>query len=149
MDYPSIVEVIAPCGLDCGKCLAFQGGAIRRHSQALVELLGPNFDQYAQRFTGMNPVFEAYPDFKELLAFLARGSCRTCRQGECLFQACRVRGCAPEKGVDFCFQCPEFPCAETGFPAPLEARWRRNNELMRELGVEGYFERIKDQPRYP
>ena len=148
-EYSEIVAIIAPCGPDCGKCLACSDGEIRRHSQALADLFGPNFAQYAERFRESNPVFANYPAFRELLNFLAQGSCRTCREGPCLFQGCRVRGCVQEEGVDFCFQGDAFPCHRSGLPARLEAIWRQSNELRREVGVEEYYERVKERPRYP
>ena len=56
-----IKKHIAPCGLHCGGCFAFNGGNIQRHSTELVKSLG-NFDVYAQRFVTMldEPVFENY-----------------------------------------------------------------------------------------
>ena len=149
MDYAEVVAMIAPCGLNCGKCVVYHGGEIQQHSAALVDLLGPNFDPYAARFAHMNPVFEHYEGFKTLLSFLAQGSCHTCRQGQCLFTACRVRTCIREKGVDFCFECNEFPCDKHGLNPRLEHVWRQSNGLMKELGVEGFYEKIKDDPRYP
>jgi hypothetical protein len=144
-----ILDRIAPCGLDCGKCLAYEGGAIQQHSQALLDLLGPNFEGYASRFARMEPVFENYPQFNVLLTYLARGACQGCRKGGCLFKTCRVHSCVKEKGVEFCFQCPDFPCREINFPPPLEEVWFKNNQRMRELGLEAYYERIKDRKRYP
>jgi hypothetical protein len=149
MEYSKIVEIIAPCGLNCGKCLACFEGEIRRHSQALADLLGPNFAQYAERFRAFNPVFANYPAFRELLDFIAQGSCRTCTKGQCLFPGCRVRDCVQENGVDFCFQCTAFPCDRSGLPPRLDPVWRQSNELMKEVGVEEYYERVKERPRYP
>lgn len=145
----AILDRIAPCGLDCSKCLAFAGGEIQKHSQALLELLGPSFEGYAARFARMDPVFENYPQFHVLLDYLARGTCQGCRKGGCLFKTCRAHICVREKGVDFCFQCSEFPCHETNFPPPLEERWFKNNNRLREIGLEKYCEFIKDKPRYP
>jgi len=60
-----------------------------------------------------------------------------------------VHACVKERGVDFCFECDEFPCERTQLPPALYERWKNNNEAMKDLGVEGYYERIKDLPRYP
>ena len=149
MEYTKLLEVIAPCGLDCGRCLALKNGEIRRHSLAIAELLGPNFDGYAQRFAQMNTNFENYPAFKELLGFFSEGSCGGCRKEGRLFQACGVHTCAKERGVDFCFACNEFPCERSKLPPPLKTRWENNNKVMKELAVEGYYEKIKDLPCYP
>jgi hypothetical protein len=148
MEYAQLLKTIAPCGLDCGKCLAFEHGEIRQYSLAITKLLGPNFDRYAERFTKLNPVFENYAAFKVLLKFLSEGSCGGCRKEGCLRQPCNVHGCVREKGVDYCFECDEFACERTGFPPFLYEKWRNNNITMRQLGVEGYYERIKDMQRY-
>ena len=60
-----IKKHIAPCGLHCGGCFAFNGGNIQKHSTELIKSLG-NFDVYAQRFVTMldEPVFENYQSFK-------------------------------------------------------------------------------------
>ena len=118
-------------------------------SSGLKTQLGDNFAAYAKRFEGMNPVFAKYAAFAELLDFLASGSCTGCRDQGCLFQSCRVTECVREQGVDYCFQCNEFPCDRHGFPERLEAIWRRNNGKMQETGPTEWFRLCKDKPRYP
>lgn len=144
-----IVSNLAPCGLNCGGCLAYRGSPIRKAAAELQRLLGPNFPSYAARFSKMNSVFENYPAFSDLLSFIADGTCEGCRGTGCLFTTCRVGYCVKEKGVDFCFECPEFPCEDNQMPPALEERWRTNNERMREQGVESYYLYVKDKPRYP
>lgn len=119
------------------------------HAVVLAGLLGGNFGTYAQRFAGMNPVFANYPQFRELLDHLASGPCAGCRKGECLFTACKVKDCVVEKGVDFCFECAEFPCTAHGMPEMLEQRWKKNNEIMKDKGVEAFYEIVSNAPRYP
>ncbi len=148
-DYEDFLKILGPCGLNCGKCLAFAGGDIQRTAEDLKHLLGDNFAAYASRFSGMDPVFTNYPVFSEFLDHLTGGTCKGCRKGECLFKACQVKDCIKEKEVDFCFQCDQFPCDRHGFPEGLEKRWQKNNRMMKELGMKGYYERIKDEPRYP
>jgi hypothetical protein len=138
---------LAPCGLNCVKCLAYAEGDIRRRSTELRQLLG-DFDTYAERFSRFAPAFSNYPAFKELLAHLTTGSCRGCRSGDCLYPNCGVGPCSREKGADFCFQCAEFPCDKSNFDPNLKARWIAMNNRMKEIGVEAYWEETKDQPRY-
>jgi len=52
------------------------------------------------------------------------------------------------KGVDFCFQCDEFPCEKTSFDPDLKQRWVQMNTRMKEVGVESYFEKTKNLLRY-
>ena len=150
MDYEQIKQRLAPCGLHCGKCFAFADGDIKNHSKRLKESLG-NFDIYAQRFTTLlnEPVFDKYADFKEMLTYFSMVDCKGCRQERCkLFKGCNVRDCSEEKGVDFCFQCSEFPCTNTGFDEHLHKRSVDINLRMKEIGVENYYTEIKDKPRY-
>ena len=148
MDYGDIVKIVAPCGLNCKKCFAFENGEIQFHATKLKTLLG-SFDLYAERFSTMiDPVFGEYPSFKKLLAHLTAGNCRGCRQGTCEYKKCGVITCYQKKGVDFCFQCDDFPCEKTNFDPDLQRRWIRMNNRMSEIGVEAYFEETKDVPRY-
>ena len=149
MEYEGILRVMAPCGLNCGACVAFRDGEIRKLSERLGALLGPNFGAYAARFAENNPMDGDYPAFRRFLDGLAQAACDGCRHGSCRFSSCGVQRCVREKHVDFCFRCDEFPCDHTGLPPALEARWRANNEAMRESGVAEYYEELKKRPRYP
>ena len=150
MTAHQILEALAPCGLNCAKCFAHVDGDIRRYSLKLKEKLG-NFEIYARRFERLlgNSIFEKYPDFKEMLDYLASESCRGCRNEQCkLFRSCGVRACHQEKNIDFCHQCDEFPCGNTGFDEHLHARWVKLNERIRAVGVEQYFRETRELPRY-
>jgi len=147
MDYLQILDFLAPCGLNCAKCLSHAQGDIKKLSLDLQERLG-SFDHYAERFSGFNPAFKNYPAFKELLTLFTQGSCQGCRQGTCLNTACGIITCHQEKGVDFCFQCAEFPCQKSNLDPNLHQRWLTMNQRMKEIGVEAYWEEIKDLPRY-
>jgi hypothetical protein len=146
-DYEEILRDLAPCGLSCRKCFANTKGDIATLSTQLQEKLG-GFGVYAERFSGFLTVFKDYAAFEVLLSYLAEGHCDGCRQGTCLYPNCGVCTCYGDKGVDFCFQCDEFPCDKTNFDPHLERRWRLMNERMREIGVEAYYEETKDLPRY-
>ncbi|RPH34181.1 MAG: DUF3795 domain-containing protein [Bacteroidales bacterium] len=144
------LEYLGPCGINCQKCFAFKDGSIKYHSENLRNSLG-NFDIYAKRFTELldAPVFSKYSDFKGMLDHFANANCNGCRKQEChLFRSCNVRICHKEKSVDFCFQCKEFPCNRTGFDTHLEQRWIKINQRMKEVGVEEYYNEIKDKARY-
>ncbi len=147
MEYEDILGDLAPCGLSCRKCFANSQGDIAMLSAQLRERLG-SFDVYAEGFSAFLPAFKDYPPFKELLAYLAQGHCDGCRGGTCLYPNCGVTICYQDKGVDFCFQCDEFPCDRTNFDPHLEARWRQMNERMGEVGVEAYYDESKNLPRY-
>ncbi|WP_319469727.1 C-GCAxxG-C-C family (seleno)protein [uncultured Pseudodesulfovibrio sp.] len=139
---------LAPCGLSCGKCLAYADGSIRQLSAGLASELGDNFGVYAQRFAGMNPVFREYASFRKLLDYLSQGTCTGCRETGCLFKDCKVPSCVRENGVDYCHQCGEFPCDRHGMPDGLAPRWLVNNEKMRDIGVDAWFDGCREKPRY-
>lgn len=140
---------LGPCGLSCGQCLAFNGGPIQELSVGLAEKLGDNFEAYARRFENGEPVFANYPQFRQVLDYLADGACKGCRQGGCLFKACDVPECVAAHNVEYCFQCDEFPCEKHGMPQGLAERWKANNEKMSEVGVHEWLCGCRQRPRYP
>jgi hypothetical protein len=147
MKYEEILNDLAPCGLSCRKCFAYTKGGICSHSRALRKALG-NFDVYAERFSEFLPEFKNYPRFKAMLAYFEHADCKGCRNGTCKWPNCGVVSCYREKGVDFCFQCDEFPCEKSNFDAHLKRRWIQMNQRMKEIGVEGYYAETRDAPRY-
>jgi len=144
-----ILRLVAPCGLYCGGCLAFSGGPIRSHARALSDRLGPNFATYAERLAAMNPALNNYPQFAQLLEFLASGSCKGCREGGCLLGNCGARECVLKRGVHFCGLCPDFPCATPGLPESLLPAWRKYGERLRQDGPASFLEFVRTRPRYP
>ncbi len=144
-----LVSRIAPCGLNCGACLAYRGGPIQSRAEEMLQALGPNFQAYAHRFQGMDPIFADYSTFARFLEYLAQGRCTGCRGEGCLFETCAVPACAKENEVEFCFQCAEFPCDRHGLPDRLAAIWKKNNEIMKTEGVRKFYYSIKNKPRYP
>ena len=59
MGYEEIVKVLAPCGLNCAKCLSYVEGDIKKNAGELKRLLGA-FDNYAVRFSRFMPVFATF-----------------------------------------------------------------------------------------
>src|SRR3990172_1917670 len=147
MKYDDILKTLAPCGLNCGKCQAYVEGDIKKHAMELKRLLG-SFDTYAERFSKFLPVFTNYPAFKEMVTQFSEANCKGCRKGDCKYPNCGVATCYKQKGVDFCFQCDEFPCEKSNFDQNLKQRWLAMNRRMKGIGVEAYFEETKDVPRY-
>lgn len=147
MEYKDIIDILAPCGLDCRRCFAYSEGEIKALSTKLQALLG-SFDRHAERFSVFLPAFKDYPSFKELLAYFTRVDCDGCRKGVCKYPNCGVITCYQQRGVDFCFQCDEFPCERTGFDPDLKRRWIQMNNRMKEIGVEAHFQETRDLPRY-
>ncbi|WP_432735694.1 DUF3795 domain-containing protein [Maridesulfovibrio sp. FT414] len=150
-DHEISRKLIAPCGLDCSRCVGCSAGNVAEHARIIADTLGANFHNYAGRLASFNPAMNSYPQFRELLDSLSNPSCDGCRSENrtCLPQ-CNVSDCVKERNIEFCFECEEFPgCGRTGLPEPLLARWEKNNRIMQKLGVDGYIELQARKPRYP
>ncbi|TEB12201.1 DUF3795 domain-containing protein [Pelotomaculum propionicicum] len=91
---------------------------------------------------------EYYSQFEEILKNFSRASCGGCRSEnvQCPI-ICEAKTCYREKGIDFCFQCGEYPC-EKQFSGRLRERWKEKNDRMKEIGVVEFYYEQKNLPRY-
>lgn len=147
MDYEVILRELAPCGLDCSRCAAYGEGEIKKLSTMLNGSL-ENFEKIAEKMAGHVPALAGFRQFKEVLEFFAGAVCPGCRSGGAQNPFCSAKSCYKEKGVDFCFQCEEFPCSKSGYHSQLRDKWIANNSRMREVGVDQYYREQKSRPRY-
>ena len=147
MEREEQLRKVAPCGLICYTCAAARDGAISNHSQILLRLL-ESFDRFAEQFSAHEPRLIKYPDFLQVLQLFSEAGCEGCRGRNCMYPGCRVQPCILEKGLDFCFECGAFPCEQVDFEPALKAKWMRANERMRAIGVEAYFDEVKDGSHY-
>ncbi len=76
--------------------------------------------------------------------------CLGCRsEKRCIYceEHCRMTGCAAERGLDFCGQCPEYPCPELAdFQAQMPHRlelWE-SQQRIREAGWETWYREMLD-----
>lgn len=147
MKYEEVVQKIAACGLDCSRCADYEDGEIKEISSKLMKLLN-GYDRLAGIKTTMNPAFEGYNQFKEVLSIFAEASCGGCRSNniKCPID-CHAKTCHKEKKVDFCFQCKEYPCNDQ-FKGKLRERWIEMNNRMKEIGVENFYLEQSKKPRY-
>ena len=147
MDREELLKMIAPCGLVCYTCAAAKDGAIQAHSQALLRLL-ESFDRFAEKFSGYEPRLKKYPDFEQVLQLFSEASCEGCRSGSCPYPGCPVQPCITDKGFDYCFECEAFPCELAGFDRALRIKWLRANRQMGQIGVEAYYNEVRDRSHY-
>ena len=147
MDYSKVVKKIAPCGIDCSRCADYQDGEIKELSIKLLELL-KGYERVAKVKSKINPAFEKYDKFKEVLEIFADASCGSCRSDndKCPID-CHAKTCHKDKKVDFCFQCNEFPCSEQK-DERIRERWMGKNNRMKEIGVIEYYIEQSKAPRY-
>jgi hypothetical protein len=99
------IELTAPCGLDCFNCAVFHENITDETRQAIASR------------SGLAP---------EAVA------CQGCRDqgGHCPWmKSCATYQCAEGKGLRFCFECAEFPCAQFQPAADGAATYPHNYKL--------------------
>jgi hypothetical protein len=119
MDYR---QMTAPCGIDCFNCLMYAA----RENDKLRDIIAKK----------MNLAFED-------------AVCNGCRNqsGKCsahsLEEPCSVYKCIQKKGLNFCFECDDFPC-DFLHPYADQASLRPHNTkvfnlcLMKKMGVDSW-----------
>jgi hypothetical protein len=147
MDCHEILKRLAPCGVDCGRCVDYEGGEIKGLCLKIRGLLG-DYRRVAKLKSDHMPVFSGCPQFEEILDLFCTPSCGGCRSQNvrCPID-CSVASCHKQKQVDFCFQCAEYPC-ENPMDPRLKERWRKRNDRMKEVGVEEFFHEQSRLPPY-
>jgi len=148
MDYAGVVERLAPCGLDCSRCVYYGKSDVKTKAAELKQALTDYEKVVPAPAKAVAPVLADYDTFKAILSHFAAGECVTCRQGAPCFEFCAARTCHKEKGVDFCFQCAEFPCDKNHYPGSLDRRWREFGARMKEVGAERFYDEYRQRPRY-
>jgi len=148
MERKELEERLAPCGLDCSRCVRKKGGESSLHAVALGKAL-EGFGAFAQRGASMNPIFAGYPQFEAMLGFLSGADCGGCRaDNRCGMGGCAAKVCATDRGIAFCGECAEFPCDRNAYPPSLAARWRTMGERIAEVGRETWYAEQAEKPRY-
>ncbi len=147
LTYEDILGRLAPCGLDCHRCVMCSDGVVKRSADELRAAL-EGFESMAARMAAHAPALGGYQEFSDVLALLAEAGCTGCRGGGSTLPFCAARTCFRKHGVDYCFQCSEYPCGRNEYPENLAAQWRATNDRMREVGVEQYYRESLLAPRY-
>ena len=147
MSYEQALKELAPCGIDCSRCVSYQEGEVVRLSKVLKEKL-VNFENMANRLKDFVPVFNHYQQFSDILEHFTKGSCTGCRYGDSPNCACIAKDCHKTQKADFCFQCTQYPCNKNSYNEMLYQKWKQNNDLMKDKGVEHFYTVQKQKPRY-
>ena len=122
------VASTAPCGLDCFNCSAHEANITPEYRARVAEFFGVKPEE-----TG------------------CKGGCRGVK-GNCLWTRgrCATYACAERKGVEYCFECNEFPCGRLA-PSKDSALqdYPHNFKLfnlsrMKAVGVEKWIENEAD-----
>ncbi len=84
MDHQNLT---APCGIDCFNCQMLEGNITEQLKNTYAALLKKSPDEVACQ------------------------GCRTMNGCRLHYQSCDLLDCVKTKRVEFCYQCPEFPCS--------------------------------------
>jgi TRAP-type mannitol/chloroaromatic compound transport system substrate-binding protein len=107
------------------------------------------FEKKAKVFEQRNPAFSQWGSFASILSSFAGANCVGCRNpGANCFAGCGVKDCVKERNVDFCHQCPDYPCDHHGLPPALAEKWRANQDAIKARGLEAWYEEELKRPRY-
>ena len=119
-------ELTAPCGLDCFNCELYE------------ENLNEQMAQFMHEKTGVP---------REAI------SCKGCRAQDGkhfhIPDGCTTLNCVKEKGVDFCSDCGDFPCAMLAPLADGADRFPHNFKLynlcrIKKVGIDAWIEESFD-----
>ncbi len=147
MEPMDVRRYVAPCGELCFSCIAFSEGPIAELARELAHRL-EGFERLVATFGTFEPRIAQYAAFRQVLSYLAEGTCAGCREGGACMPACGVRACTAERGHDYCFQCPDFPCDHAGLHDAMRAHWLRANRRMGEIGPQAYWQEGRDRGHY-
>jgi hypothetical protein len=102
-------SLVTVCGLYCGKC-AIYDGSIGDTAKKLSELLKSH--GLTRETMAMIPGVDWYDDFENGLNWCQETvKCGGCRSDMRFNPMCELhKCCVQEKGLDFCFECDQFPC---------------------------------------
>jgi hypothetical protein len=96
---------VAYCGEYCRKC-HWYNEALRKPAAELLELVKGHFEVTGWiNYKGGNS-----QETIKGLEILSKSACAFNCKGGSGWDDCPVRKCCTEKGFDFCYECPEFPC---------------------------------------
>ena len=99
---------IAYCGLDCEKCVKFNGKFANKAKEILDAIEASGLDEW-QEHVPRDEEF-SYEDFKKgLIWFEKYMHCPGCHAGGGN-PGCIIRKCCIKKEVENCSKCSEFPC---------------------------------------
>ncbi|MBN1756445.1 DUF3795 domain-containing protein [bacterium] len=107
--------MIGYCGLYCGECFSHVGRISELARELRDELRKNSFHKISESICKccFFEVFKYYTQSFELLGILEKFRCRgSCREG---FGPpfCKIRKCCLKKGLEGCWECPEFEGCDT------------------------------------
>ncbi len=130
MDASTLKDRTAICGIDCFNCDFFH----------------TNIDAF---FANISP--ERKRGFEARGMTIEKVRCNGCRHGGCtiLEGECETMACAKEQGVDFCYECKDFPCQKLQPLAEGAERYPHNLKVynltaIKNRGIEAWAAEVGD-----
>ncbi len=161
MEKEKLLQYAAPCSLLCYTCMGFREGVfaecgpkLHACSEGICEFLA---DVSGLSGEERKKHFAFFREFRDSLSHLSGGSCHGCRSDDSLksgcIGGCVIPACVKEHGVDFCGQCPDFPCEKgrsffDGVDSRIRQTWETGSARIREIGPEAYVEEKKNVSHY-
>lgn len=150
MTREELLKYIAPCALMCYTCSAYEKGAICTLSRQLHHYLEGMADFYDKNRQDQIATYKA---FNSQLTEYMQGDCCGCRDKrhcKCSIEGCFILECTLKQGVDYCGQCNAFPCDKVKdlFEETVYNQWLQGGMVIKESGIEAYWQQNKDKPHY-
>ena len=150
MDKEELLKKVAPCSLVCHTCSAYEHGVICQSANQLLKHLDGVHEFYEKYVPSET---ERYGIFYEKLTKYSEGRCAGCRnridQESCI-KDCFLLKCTMDRGISYCGECTLFPCNKVVgvFPEKVYAQWLKGNQEIKELGIEGFWNKNCEKPHY-
>lgn len=129
------------CGIYCRTCHWYTD-AMRKPASQLLDVAKSHFEvaMWVDSKGGNSK------ETLKGLEILSKSACTYNCKGGGGWDGCPVRKCCGSKGLDFCFECPEFPCESNWSEKSEHANVFTSNkikrlQLMKEIGVEEWIRR--------
>ncbi len=134
-------RLVTACGLYCGNCAIYNGtiGDTADQLKRLLESHGLGKETMAHI-----PGTDWYEGFDRGLTWCRESvHCGGCRSEARFNPMCELQKCVvQEKGLDFCFQCDQFPC---DILAKFEQEFFPCIETLRKINETGVAEWVRQQ----
>lgn len=132
------LEQVTYCGLYCGLCSSKY--RIPERARLLKDTMQKE---------GWDVWGKETPGFKEFWSFLSflveSGANCSCRTGKCGPPFCTIRKCAPEKGLDVCVYCEDYPCDRILGIAKGYVTMLADGQRMKEIGLEAWIQEQEER----
>jgi hypothetical protein len=127
------------CGIHCRTCYWYTDD-LRKPATQLLDLVNSHFEVAGW----INYKGGSAAETIKGLEILSKAACAFNCKGGGGWGGCPVRTCCTAKGVDFCFDCPEFPCeknwSEKSEHANIFGKTKKERlQKMKEVGVEEWI----------